>query len=85
MNTIIIPDNISEIAKIVKSDWENVNFAAVPYLNAMQSLNSINDTFISDSGRSIVIYFLANASAWRGEMAREVKAKLNQLLKKCYK
>ncbi|QIH34534.1 hypothetical protein [Sphingobacterium sp. DR205] len=79
---IQIPDNISQIAQIVKNDWKKVYFGAVPYLIAMQSLNTIQDYFYEDSGTSIVNYFLANATTWRGETARQVKAKLKQLVER---
>ncbi|MGK6342479.1 hypothetical protein ACMGDK_09585 [Chryseobacterium sp. DT-3] len=75
-----IPDNIAQIAQMVTKDWKNVYFGAVPYLNAMRSLNSVNDSYFEDSAGSIINYFLANATTWRGEIARAVKAKLKQLV-----
>lgn len=79
-----IPDNLSAIASIVRRNWTNVYFGAVPYLDAMASLTSIHDRYFEDSARSIVNYFLANAQTWRGETAKAVKAKLKELLKeKC--
>jgi hypothetical protein len=47
----------------------------------MQTLNSVNDNYGMDSGRSIVNYFLANAGTWRGETARRVKAELKAMVK----
>jgi len=73
--------NLSEIANEIKSDWSNVYFGAVPYLEAMGTLNSIEDNYIMDSGRRIVAGFLSNASTWRGEVARNVKKELNKMLK----
>ena len=78
---IIIPDKISEIARMIERDWKNVYFGARPYLDALYSLNKITDTYGSDSGESVVNYFLCNAKSWRGETARQVKKKLNQLVK----
>lgn len=75
-----IPDNIAQIALMVRKDWKNVYFGAVPYLDAMRSLNSVNDNYYEDSASSIINYFLANATTWRGEVARAVKAKLKQLV-----
>jgi hypothetical protein len=72
---------ISTIAREIKSDWQKVYFGAVPYLDAMQTLNSINDAYHYDSGKSVVRYFLANASSWRGEKARNIKAELKDMLK----
>lgn len=68
------------IAADIKADWQKVNYAAVPYLEAMQQLNSIDDNFILDSARSIVRYFLSNATTWRGEKAREIKAELKAMI-----
>lgn len=72
---------IHEIAKEISATWENVYFGAKPYLKAMLSLNSINDNYYYDSGRSIVLYFLANAKTWRGEDAKRIKKELNNLIK----
>lgn len=72
---------IYEIAAEICQLWKNVYFGAVPYLSAMQSLNSINDNYGYDSGRSVVAYFLSNARGWRGEDAKRIKAELNKMLK----
>lgn len=69
-----------EIAREIRQDWRPVNYAAKPYLDAMTSLRSIRDDYGMDSGTSIVAYFLANASTWRGEVAKRVKAELKALL-----
>ena len=71
---------LSVIAADIAATWPNVNFAAVPYLDAMSSLRSVDDTFMYDSGKSIVRYFLSNASSWRGADARRIKAELRAML-----
>lgn len=68
------------IARRIRSDWKNVNFAARPYLDAMASLSSVNDRLGFDDGRSIVRYFLCNASSWRGPVAKEIKSLLKSLI-----
>lgn len=73
--------SIGGIAAVVRRNWKPVNYAAAPYLGAMAGLNSINDDYGADSGRSVVAYFLANANTWRGETARAVKKELNKRLK----
>jgi hypothetical protein len=73
--------SISELASHISKDWKNVNFAAKPYLEAMFSLNSINDNYFCDSGKSIVIYFLCNANSWRGEVAKTIKKELKNRTK----
>lgn len=69
------------IASEIRKDWKKVYFGAVPYLDAMSSLDSIEDNYIMDSGKSIVLYFLSNATTWRGETARRVKAELKAMSK----
>jgi len=73
--------SLSQIAKVISNDWQKVNFAALPYLNAMRSLETVSDSYAWDSGRSIVAYFLANASTYRGELARDIKKELNKRIK----
>jgi len=72
---------IYQIAEEIKTDWKKVYFGAEPYLGALFELNVITDNYGFDSGHSIVAYFLANASTWRGEVARRIKKELNELIK----
>ena len=68
-----------QIANEIRKDWTKVYFGAVPYLDAMSTLDSIEDNYIMDSGKSIVLYFLSNASTWRGETAKRIKAELKAM------
>lgn len=70
---------ISEIAREIRRDWTTVNYAAVPYLQAMQGLGDITDSYGEDSARSIVAYFLGNATTWCGETAKRIKVELKAL------
>ena len=71
-----------EIAKEIRSDWgSKIYFGAKPYLGAMLTLNSIDDMYMCDSAKTIVMYFLSNASSWRGAVAKRVKAELKQMIK----
>jgi hypothetical protein len=70
-----------DIANEIRKDWKPVYFGAKPYLEAMSSLDKITDDFGMDSGKSMVAYFLSNASTWRGETAKRIKAELNKMLK----
>lgn len=72
---------IYKIAEEIRKDWQKPYFGAIPYLNAMKSMNNISETFGYDTGKSIVRYFLSNASTWRGEVAKRVKKELNDMLK----
>lgn len=68
-----------QIASEIKQDWKKPYFGAVPYLDAMQTLTNISDNYYEDSAKTIVIYFLANANTWKGEIAKRVKTELKQL------
>lgn len=77
-----MPRPLHEIAREIRADWKpKVYFGAVPYLDAMASLDAITDSYGLDSAKSIVVYFLANANTWRGETARRVKAELKALVR----
>lgn len=71
---------LSVIANEIRKDWKGIYFGAVPYLDAMSTLNSIEDNYGMDSGKSIVLYFLSNASSWRGDVAKRVKAELKKMV-----
>lgn len=73
---------LSEISKEIRNDWRKPYFGAVPYLQAMQSMGGPSDNFGCDSGREIVLYFLSNATTWRGEVAKRIKAELKAALKR---
>jgi hypothetical protein len=72
---------LNEIAKEIRADWKKPYFGAIPYLDAMNCIQKITDNFYEDSAESIVLYFLANASTWRGETAKRIKSELRQMLK----
>jgi hypothetical protein len=75
---------LSVIADEIREDWDKIGEEvfphAEPYLQVMETLSSINDSFGQESGKSIVLYFLSNATHWRGDVARRVKAELRGLL-----
>lgn len=73
--------SISSIARDIKRVWVKPYFGAVPYLDAMLSLNTINDKYYEDDAEMIIAYFLANASTFRGNDAKILKQELKQLLK----
>ncbi len=72
---------IDGIARVIRKCWKNVNFAAKPYLDAMGNMISIRHNYGLDSGVSIVLYFLSNASTWRGPTAKAVKDELKRRVK----
>ena len=72
---------ISTIARDIQRAWRKPYFGAAPYLGAMRSLERVSDTYGADSGVSVIAYFLSNASGFRGEAARALKAELKAALK----
>lgn len=72
---------LSHIALAIQGDWHKPYFGAVPYIQAMLILDSINGQYGADSGVSIVLYFLANAQTWKGAVARQIKKELNRRVK----
>lgn len=71
-----------QIARDIKSVWLNVYFGAVPYLEAMLTLDTSdpNDMYMYDTARDIVRYFLANAQTFKGADANKLKAELKSML-----
>lgn len=68
------------IATEIRQDWKKVNYAAEPYLEAMEVLNSIEDMYYFDTAVSVVLYFLSNASTWHGEVAKRIKKELHNMV-----
>ena len=48
------------------------------YVQAMLTLPTIESSYGSDDGKSVVLYFLSNAGTWRGPVAKLVKAELKK-------
>lgn len=79
------PRPLHVIAGEIFADWKTMrekgeNHPAYPYADAMRSLDGIEDRYVLDSGEGIVRYFLSNAGAWRGDVARRVKAELKSMV-----
>ena len=71
-----------EIAKDIKSTWLNVYFGAVPYLEALLTLDTTDPDALYgiETAENIVNYFLANAQTFRGAEAKRLKAELKFLI-----
>jgi hypothetical protein len=73
---------IYQIAEEISKDWgTKVHYTAKPYLQAMFKLTNVDDYHYMDNAKTIVLYFLSNASSWRGEVARAIKAELKAMIK----
>ena len=74
------PRPLYAIAIDIRAHWPKPYFGAVPYIDAMRAVASINDPYGVESARGLVLYFLANAGTWRGEHAKRIKAELRGML-----
>lgn len=75
--------SLSMIAVDIMQTWgSKISPAAKPYMQAMYQLDKITDDYYADSADSIVRYFLSNASGWRGDDAKRIKAELRSMLVK---
>lgn len=72
---------IFEIAAEISKDWRKPYFGAVPYLQAMHCLVDHTSRYGMDDYKGIILYFLANASSWRGDTAKRIKAELKEIIK----
>lgn len=70
---------IREIALEIKRLWTKPYFGAVPYLDAMMYVDKPDSTYGAEDGKTQVIYFLSNATTWRGEDAKRIKAELKKI------
>lgn len=56
---------------------------AHPYLEAMLECDTTdkNAQYYAETAESVVLYFLANITNWRGDDAKRIKAELKEMLK----
>lgn len=78
-----MPRTFAQIAKEIQEKWNKPYFGAVPYLKAMSTINSSDKhtSYLLEDAETIVIYFLANATTFRGPDARRLKSELKALIK----
>lgn len=75
------PRPIFRIANEILEHWPKPFHAAIPYIKAMRDLTKITDHYGCESASTIIVYFLANSSTFRGEQARRLKDELRAMLK----
>ena len=71
------------IAAEIKATWKKPYFGAVPYIDALSAVRSSDKDarYMYETAESMVRYFLANATYWRGEDAKRIKAELKSMIK----
>lgn len=70
------------IAAEIKELWKKPYFGAAPYIAALSTIHSSdkNARYMFETAESVVRYFLANATYWRGPDAKRIKAELKSMI-----
>jgi hypothetical protein len=79
----------SEIAQFIATDWKKRQPLHDHYLRHLQSLhftktineNGRHNMYGADTAQAVVLYFLCNASTYRGPNAKMVKNELKKRLR----
>lgn len=69
-----------ELAELIEADpaYESARWCAGPYVQALGTLENVNDGYGADYPGSVKAYLLGNLTQWRGPVARAVKAELKR-------
>lgn len=73
---------LHKIADEIMRKWVRPPGPAIGYINAMTHLATMEDRYGREDAEGIVLRFLNEASGWRGEDARRIKAELRAMLPK---
>ena len=71
----------AQLVAAIRADWKSPYFGAVPYLEALEGLDSWDQTFGCEDARFLGMYLLGNLRTYKGDTARQVKAILKQVTK----
>jgi hypothetical protein len=74
--------DIPRLAGMARRDWsggkQSIPSEANRFLQNMYKVKNLGQRFGNMNGRQIVVAFLVNAKAWRGDIARAVKKELRR-------
>ena len=75
--------NFQALILLMRKDWQatskkGIYFGAVPYIEALCTLDDINQKYGFDDGKGMVLYLLGNATTYRGTQAKAIKAELKR-------
>ena len=89
--------SIAALANLIAEDWPKATevgtptafgnmgqHPANPYLTVMQGMHAVDPkgiTYGMEDAKTIILYFLSNATHWRGETAKAIKAELKRRIK----
>ena len=73
----------AEIVKEIRTLWSKPHFGAVPYLEALGTINSSDKDapYLFETAADLVPYLLSNMTTFRGADARRIKAELKEMVK----
>ncbi len=60
------------IVALIQKDWKKPYFGAIPYIRELAWGNH---------AKQVYLYFLSNATTWRGETAKAVKTEIKRRIK----
>jgi hypothetical protein len=72
--------SISEIAREIREKWKPVHGEAEQIVDAMERINSLNDTFSAEPAIEILSRFRWAARTWKGPVAKRIKDEIEALL-----
>jgi len=81
---IIEGASLGQLAEMIQDDLadqgKEMYFGAVPYIDALSTMDSMDDRYGADSAQSVVAYALSNLQTYKGAKARAIKAELKKRL-----
>ena len=71
---------LPQVAADIRRHWAQPYYAAVPYIEAMDNLQSLSGRYGGDDGATVVTNFLSLSGMWSGREADRIKAELRDMV-----
>ena len=72
---------LGQLLEQVKSDWTEAPQTIEECIQSLQMSGAAANNYLDAEAEEYLKFFLTNCSAWRGEVARRVKAELRKRLR----
>jgi hypothetical protein len=72
---------LNQLLEQAKNDWEEAPASITECIESLQMSGSASNNYLKAESEEYLKFFLTNCSAWRGEIARRVKAELRKRLR----
>ena len=84
--SFVMREMVADMQQIAQSQkcpvsWREKYWSAVPYIEALSTLDKPTDSYGYDKGTYLINYLLGNLSQYRGEKAKAFKALLKEMAK----